>query len=146
MGEINQRCLGYLSRREHSAGELLEKLSRLGFDPDDVNKVLTGLKAQGMQSDERFTEAYVHHRSEKGYGPVRIIRELSDRGIDNSLVDRYLDPQDDGWLTRARRVREKRFGAELPKEYKEKARQSRFLQYRGFTHDQIRYSLRDEGS
>jgi len=138
--------LGYLSRREHSAGELLKKLSHLGFDPDDVNTVLTELKAQGLQSDERFTEAYVYHRSQKGYGPVRIIRELSERDIDRSLVNRYIDLQDDLWMSRARQAREKRFGAEIPKEYKEKARQSRFLQYRGFTHEQVRYSIQDNDS
>ena len=138
--------MSYLSRREHSAGELSGKLSHLGFDPDDVNTVLTGLKAQGIQSDERYTEAYVHHRSQKGYGPVRISRELSDRGVDKSLVSRYIDPGDDLWLTRARRAREKRFGTEMPRDYKEKARQSRFLQYRGFTHEQIRYSIQNDGS
>ena len=101
------------------------------------------LQAQGIQSDERFTEAYVHNRSQKGYGPVRIMQELSDRDIERTLASRYINPRDNYWLDRARQVREKRFGTELPGEYKEKARQSRFLQYRGFTHEQIRYSLQD---
>jgi regulatory protein len=38
-------------------------------------------------------------------------------------------------------VRRKRFGDEPPQDYKERARQSRFLQYRGFTSDQIRQVL-----
>ena len=37
----------------------------------------------------------------------------------------------------ARQTRERKFGAELPRDFKEKARQMRFLQYRGFEQDQI---------
>lgn len=138
--------MGYISRREHSAGELLIKLSRLGFEPEDIKVVLLELQAQGIQSDERFIESYVHTRSQRGYGPIRIIRELSDRDINQSLVNRYVNPQDDSWLTRAIQARVKRFGSEIPKEYKEKARQSRFLQYRGFTHEQIRNSFQQSDS
>ena len=41
------------------------------------------------------------------------------------------------WITAAREVRERKFGAGSPADYKERARQSRFLQYRGFTGEQI---------
>jgi recombination protein RecA len=37
-----------------------------------------------------------------------------------------------------RQVRTRRFGADLPAEWKERARQARFLQYRGFSSDHIR--------
>jgi regulatory protein len=39
------------------------------------------------------------------------------------------------------KVRHKRFGSELPEDFKERARQARFLQYRGFTTDQINHAL-----
>jgi len=35
-------------------------------------------------------------------------------------------------------VRQKKFGKAMPADYKEQARQSRFLQYRGFSTEQIR--------
>ena len=48
--------------------------------------------------------------------------------------------------TRAARAR--KFGPELPKDWKERSRQARFLQYRGFSTDHIRAVLEgtpDEG-
>ena len=38
-------------------------------------------------------------------------------------------------------VREKKFGADLPGEYAERAKQMRFLQYRGFVPENIRELL-----
>ena len=45
------------------------------------------------------------------------------------------------WPELARAVREKRFGAGAPADFRERARQARFLQYRGFTADQVRQAL-----
>jgi regulatory protein len=45
------------------------------------------------------------------------------------------------WLATARAVRRKRFGAEPPRDFRERAKQARFLQYRGFTADQVRAAL-----
>jgi regulatory protein len=38
-------------------------------------------------------------------------------------------------------VRKKRFGPELPRDYLERARQARFLEYRGFGSAEIRAAL-----
>jgi regulatory protein len=38
-------------------------------------------------------------------------------------------------------VRRRRFGPEVPADWKEKGRQSKFLQYRGFSSDHIRFAL-----
>jgi regulatory protein len=52
------------------------------------------------------------------------------------------------WAAEARTVREKRFGSDQPADYKDRARQSRFLQYRGFSSEQIRqaFSIDEEDS
>ena len=45
----------------------------------------------------------------------------------------------------ARSTREKKFGADQPVEFKDKARQMRFLQYRGFETDHIQTAVSDSG-
>ena len=45
------------------------------------------------------------------------------------------------FLALARAARLRKFGPELPKDRKERARQARFLQYRGFSNDHIRVVL-----
>lgn len=49
--------------------------------------------------------------------------------------------QAEDWPERARDTRRRKFGAELPTEWAEKVRQSKFLQYRGFSSDHIRLAL-----
>jgi regulatory protein len=41
----------------------------------------------------------------------------------------------------AREARRKRFGSAGPADFRERARQGRFLQYRGFSSEQIRAAL-----
>ncbi len=61
-------------------------------------------------------------------------------GLDSELIERCLAESPD-WVDRAREVRQKKFGKSLPADYAGKAKQARFLQYRGFTGAQIRQAL-----
>lgn len=130
-----------MAKREHSKTELQRKLDARGYEAQAVRTVLDQLEAEQLQSDERFIEAFVHHRTDKGYGPCRIAQELRQRGISDNLLATYIDLNELAWHERAAVVRQKRFGSELPSDYRERARQSRFLQYRGFTSEQIRHVM-----
>ena len=127
-----------LARREHSERELQAKLAARGFAPGAVAEVLAGLKSAGMQDDTRYAEAYTRSRVAKGYGPLRITRELGERGLAEELVRQVFTVMDLDWEERLRAARQKKFGRPAPMDFREQARQSRFLQYRGFTPEQIR--------
>lgn len=132
-----------LARREHSAQELRHKLTARGIPEDTAEAVLRALSQEGLQSDVRFAESYARTRSERGYGPVRIRAELRQRGVGDGLID--LHPGDGEWLQRAEGARRKRFGSALPSEWADRARQARFLQYRGFCAEHIRTLLDPAG-
>ena len=132
-----------LARREHSTRELEHKLAERGFEAATVSAVLGELVAEGLLSEERFAEAFVASRIDKGSGPRRIQAELRERGLTDELIARYVDFSDRQWRERAVQVRRKRFGAQAPDELRERARQARFLQYRGFTAEQARVALND---
>ncbi len=116
-----------------------------GCSADLAAEVVARLSQEGLQSDSRFAEAFVHTRKERGYGPFRIRRELLERGVPEALVDDVLDERATTWMEQMRQVRRKKFGDEMPKTFTERAKQARFLQYRGFTLDQIQaiFSTRD---
>ena len=133
-----------LAIREHSTSELTRKLEQKGFEADDINALLSNLKQQNLLSDERFTECFINSRRQRGSGPVKIKKELQQHRIDMDLIASYLEPRDPVWAEEAARVREKKFGRALPEDFKERVRQSRFLEYRGFSHEQIRAVLRDD--
>ncbi|VAW48835.1 Regulatory protein RecX, partial [hydrothermal vent metagenome] len=79
---IRRVAIDLLSRREHSSFELARKLAIRSFDALEIDEVLVKLRDEGLQSDVRFTEAYVYFRIQKGYGPIRIQADLKQRGID----------------------------------------------------------------
>ncbi|MBI1422957.1 MAG: hypothetical protein GC149_05765 [Gammaproteobacteria bacterium] len=139
--DLNDTAIRLLAMREHSQTELQRKLIQKGFKAQAVAHALQDLIAQNLLSDERFTEAFVMSRRERGTGPVKIQAELQQRGIDNELIGRYLDFRDPDWLDLAQQAREKKFGRELPAEYQLKSQQARFLANRGFSHEQIRRVL-----
>jgi regulatory protein len=130
--EIETVAVRLLTSREHSRKELLGKLTSRGYPREQVEAILDNLAQRGLQSDTRFAEGYLEGRVRKGYGPLRIRAELHERGIDESRIERALEPYAEQWWEQLRRVHTQKYGAEPPKDRKELARRARFLEYRGF--------------
>lgn len=141
---LHGRALGMQARREHSCQEIRRKLLDLGGEPVQVDTILSELVSRRLQSDERFAEIYVRSRAERGYGPRVIEAELRGKGLDPELQAAALLTSGYDWTEQAGLVRQRRFGRALPAEPRERARQMRFLQYRGFSGAQISQALRCE--
>jgi regulatory protein len=136
--------MNWLARREHSRAELREKLAAREFEPEIISITVEKLASEGLVSDERFAEAFVAARMRKGQGPVRIRAELKKRGVGAELVQLHVYDAGHDWVALAREVRAKKFGATVPAEFKEKAKQMRFLEYRGFFNEQIQAAVGDD--
>ena len=126
-----------LSRREHSAFEIRDKLQKRDFDEAEIVQAITELQQGGWLSDERFAEAYIRMRQLKGFGPIRIAMELSERGVDECIVDEYLRADDAAWQQTLVQQYQKKYRNKAIADYSDKAKRIRFLQYRGFPLDQI---------
>lgn len=133
-----QIAVDYLSRREHSRRELLQKLLKKGCDQCEAQTAVERLAASGLQSDERFVEAFVQSKVSRGIGPARILYEVQQQVDDTSLVERVLDELDINWKEIARSVYRKKYKNEAVADYQEKSRRMRFLQSRGFSGALIR--------
>ncbi len=131
------RALRLLGQREHSQRELLAKLTGKGVDGATAGLVVDDLRGRGLQSDERFAEAFVHSRIGRGHGPIRIRQELGQRGIDDDLADEMLTQPADYWLDLAAAARLRKFGDDGAADRDEWNRQARFLARRGFPSDVI---------
>ncbi|MEZ5542713.1 MAG: regulatory protein RecX [Pseudomonadota bacterium] len=143
-GAIRRAALDLLARREHGTQELARKLAARGFDGDAVADAVAALAAEGLQSDARFAEQFVWSRYQRGSGPQKIRAELRERGIGEGLIEHNIAALAEDWLALLRAVREKRFGAAVPRDLRERSRQMRFLQQRGFTAEQIGRVFRDD--
>ena len=132
-----------LSRREHSAFEIRNKLLQRDFDDKEIKQAIVELQQGGWLSDERFTEAYIRMRQKKGFGPVRISMELNERGVKENIVDDYLQADDDIWRQILNQQYLKKYKNKSIEDYNDKARRIRFLQYRGFALDVIHQVVKD---
>lgn len=140
---VEAAAVRLLARREHSRAELNRKLAARGIEPGLIGEVLDALARRRLQSDERYAESLIASRIGRGQGPVRIRRELAERGVDPALVEAAIENAGADWPQLARKTRSRRFGAEIPTDWNERGRQARFLEYRGFTGEQIRFALEE---
>lgn len=133
--------MDFLARREYGRAELVARLEAGGFRGDAASEAVDRLADEGLQDDARFVESFVHSRVRQGKGPQRIRQELGQRGLSPELVERMLDAIGADWFDHAREARLKKFGAGLPADFKDKAKQMRFLQYRGFESSHIQFAM-----
>ena len=127
-----------LARREHSRLELYQKLKQKKFEPNIINTELDKLSDEGLQSDERFAEAFLRSRVDKGKGPNIILSELLQRGVDEILVSNVLESISEGqWCEVAYETMNKKLGNESELDYDKQLKLMKFLNNRGFTRSQI---------
>jgi len=134
---IRKKAMDLLARREHSEQELRQKLKSREYEADVIDEVLQGLKSDHLQSDERFTEAYVNHRFNAGVGPLKIRYELRQKGITDPVVDEFLEPLSDRWDQLMEQQRVRKYGEAIPADYAERMKQARFLQNKGFSPESV---------
>jgi regulatory protein len=142
---IRLAAMEALARREHSLEDLRRKLIDKGFEAESVGTVLEALAAKGLVSNARFTSSFVSYHAGRGQGPARIRAELRMKGISDAEIAAALASADADWTALACAVRRKRFGPQAPHAPRERAKQARFLQYRGFSADQVRAALAEGG-
>ena len=132
---LRGRALQALARREYSRAELHAKLLPHVTEADNVLALLDDLEKRGWLSDARALEQTVRIRSAR-FGTQRIAHELRQKGISDELISAAIPQLKQGELEAARAVWHRKF-ATPPQDPKEKAKQMRFLQSRGFSMEVI---------
>jgi regulatory protein len=125
-----------LGQREHGRRELERKLKSKGHGPELIERVMAYLLEHDLQSDTRFAEGFVRSRVQRGYGPMKIRRELSTRGVTERVLEDQLTQSTDFWESIAEAGLAKKFGRP-PEDREDWALQARFLARRGFPSDLI---------
>ena len=122
----------WLARRDLSRTELSQRLQRRGIEEPEIERALDELAALGYLSDARYASAVVAHRKGR-YGKRAIVHALAARGIgadDATHALSQLAGNDEA--ADALALWQRRFG-EAPRDERDKARQVRFLQARGYS-------------
>ncbi|MBG3012922.1 regulatory protein RecX [Proteus faecis] len=143
--ELYQYAIFMLSRRDYSTNELQHRIERRIREtekdsptaPEYLPQVIERLLESQYLDDNRTIYSFFRSYLNKSYGPLRIRQELRLKGFPSEIIDRVLEETDTDWYALCQDLKEKKFGTGKPKDYKEKAKQVRYLQYRGFTSDTI---------
>ncbi|HUQ10992.1 MAG TPA: regulatory protein RecX [Steroidobacteraceae bacterium] len=139
-------AVALLARRDYSTRELRQKLSDRGYLENAIEPVLIDLEETRKLDDQRYGANVVAYRARRGQGPARIRSELRRSGLKDDQIDEAVKTGDDApdFIALAREARRRKFGSALPADWKERAKQARFLQYRGFSTDHIRAALESD--
>lgn len=140
---VRRAAMDLLARREHGRVELSRKLRQRGAPMELIEEVLERLSEEGLLSEARYLESFIRMRANAGYGPLRIREELAQRGLSRSDIDQALRESGYEWSDQLRELWQRRFAGKLPVDARERARQGRFLTYRGYSPDMVSRLLRD---
>ena len=124
----------YLSMREHSKQELVDKLLKKDYEKDLIMQCIEEFSDKDLQSDYRYAESFARAKFNDHKGEIFIRSSLREKGITTSLIDKIMLNYDyEDWLKQAMLALEKKvFKTNLDQSNK-KRKQNLFLNSRGFT-------------
>lgn len=137
---LRSYAFAVLTRREYSKADLIEKLALYAPDRDEVIALVEELAKENYQSDQRVADMMLASQKRKGKGPNRIKMALKNKKLDTILIQEEL--KETNWLEHAYQLKVRKYGIEVAQDAKLKAKQIRFLQYRGFDMDVIMKAIK----
>jgi regulatory protein len=132
---LKARAMRFLARREHTRVELRRKLAARAQEGEDVEAVLDDLAKRGWLSDSRFAEQAIRAKSRR-FGPMKLAHYLRSKGVGDEAIEAGLRGAGADGIASVEAVWRSRFRAS-PADEREKLRQVRFLQGRGFPIDTV---------
>ncbi|GGK66442.1 regulatory protein RecX [Amphritea balenae] len=139
--EAKNAAIGLLARREHSRKELMTKLQPRcqGFA---LEPVLDLLEDAGYLSDLRFSQSFIRMRVSQGHGEIRIRFDLRQKGISSEMINTSLEEAEIDWFEQALELYCRKYRTAItPQDFKERSKRMRFMAQRGFSMEQINYSI-----
>lgn len=144
--EEKLRCIKkafvYLSYKAHSVKAMAQKLKRCGFSEDAVEKTLFLLEKKGYLDDYALCAEYAAAiQKQKGYGVLRIKKELYAKGFNGDCIENAisgLDETPEGLVTEILR---KKFPHLDPDDRQARAKATAYLAARGYDYEEINNAI-----
>lgn len=139
--KLRNRALYWLSKRDYSEFDFRKKLDKVCEDEALKEDLLADFIAKDWLNESRYVQAVVKSKVASGVGLNRIINDLNPHGIKREQVSAFIETLNVDWFEKAKLTYEKKYGVTEIKDHKERAKRYRFLQYRGFAPDEIKYAM-----
>lgn len=135
--ELYDYAITLLAKKDYSSGSLHRLLSKLTENEEDVDRVVRRLSDNHYLNDTQLINNLIDKYIKKLHGPTRIKQEIRQKGFSQELIEQKIEASGIDWYSMAKEARIKKFSDTPPSEQKEKAKQIRYLQYKGFSMDMI---------
>lgn len=139
--ELYNYAITLLAKKDYSSGRLSSLLSKLTEKEEYVERVVRRLSDSHYINDTQLINNLIDKHIKKLHGPTRIKQEIRQKGFPQELIDQKIEESGIDWYSMAKEARIKKFSDTPPSEQKEKAKQIRYLQYKGFSMDMILEAL-----
>lgn len=141
MARMEELC----ARAEHSTGEIMQKLLRMGISPADAGRIVQSMTERRFIDDSRFALAFARDKMEYSrWGKRKIALALYQKHVARELIDDALDNLDeDRYRTiLAELIQAKKRTIAEADTYEGRTKLYRFAASRGFEPDLIAEALR----
>lgn len=129
---LKQRAYRLLRYRNRSIAEMKDRLTKLGYEPDIVEMVITELKEEGILDDQKFVKGFASEYTElKPKGNIFILRELRKKKVTQSLIEEIIKERDEKSIIK--NMLQKKFPDYDKNDLKQKTKIIRYFLSRGFT-------------
>lgn len=135
-----EKAVNYLSRGMKTCKQMRDYLLGKGYDNETVNYVIDKLLDYKYLNDEYYAQVYVE-QNVANKGERRLKQELQQRGIPNSIAEKYCVTEPDVTTENAERLAEK-YMRNKPRDLKTLSKLQRYLLSRGYDFDVVNAVLR----
>lgn len=148
LNKARQMVFRLLTYRARSKKEVRDYLDKKGFGDRIIKETIRDMEYYGYVGDDRFARDFVTYRKERGYGLIRIRYELQLKGIENDIIDRWLDEyfDSDEDLERIKEILDRRASGKNDSAAGDERwmkREAAFLKRRGFQDHLILTALKN---
>jgi regulatory protein len=137
--ELVSASLKLLAMRDMSRAQFTDKLGKKDFTPDEIVEAIAWCEAEGWLNESRYAEVTARRLGQK-YGATRVAQTLRQKGVNDEAVTETIAAMKETEHARAYEVWSRKFHAQ-PVSPEERAKQTRYLQSRGFSFAIIRRVL-----
>lgn len=159
MQDIKKRLLNYalflLARRNYCSFDLQTKLKSYLFKKNAlkqehfsfdaailIEQIVEQCCQNGWLNDRDYAMNFIQAKSNRGYGKLKIVYELKQKGFSESDINSAIDECEVDWLDKALATLEKKFKLLQFSSPLEKQKMMQFLYNKGFSQSQINEAIR----
>lgn len=139
--KLYNRALYWLSKRDYSIADFQKKLDKVCEQEPMKSALIEQLIDNDWLSESRYINAFIQSKISAGLGQFRIINDLKQHGVKSQDAEVWFEADSTDWFEQAKSTYTRKYGETEVHDHKERAKRFRYMQYRGFSIDQIKYAM-----